>query len=139
MQKFLMKFPVGVASAIVVIAILYLTLFPHPLPDNDIQWFAGMDKVVHGIMMFGLSICLAYDFMRSDYGLLDEKPPKNVLLAILLITIVFGGIIELLQDCMDLGRSLDVIDFLADSIGGVVAFIVELLCWSRVRKWLVRY
>lgn len=136
MKKFLAGIPVGIATVVVLAAILYLTLYPNPLPDNDIPLFPGADKVVHGLMMFGLSGCAAYDYMRSRYGKGKMTPPKGMLLCLLALTILFGGVIELLQSWMDLGRSEDMLDFVADAVGAIVAFIVELLYWTRLRQWL---
>lgn len=128
--------PVGLASLVVLVAVLYLTLYPNPLPDNDIPLFPGADKVVHALMMFGLSGCVAYDYMRSRYGKGKTDPPKRMLSCLLAFTILFGGVIELLQSWMDLGRSEDIIDFVADAVGAIMAFVVELLCWTRFRQWL---
>lgn len=128
--------PVGLASLVVLVAVLYLTLYPNPLPDNDIPMFPGADKVVHALMMFGLSGCVAYDYMRSRYGHGKTEPPKGMLLCLLALTILFGGVIELLQSWMDMGRSEDILDFVADAAGAVLAFVVELLFWTRLRRWL---
>lgn len=136
MRKFLMSIPVGVASVVVVMAVLYLTLFPDPLPDNTPS-FPGLDKIVHGLMMFGVSGCVAFDYLRSRYGLGKKTPPKGILLIILVSTILFGGAIELLQAWMDQGRSEDLFDFIADSAGAISAFLVELLWWCQLRQWLL--
>lgn len=137
MRKFLNSLPIGVASALVIAAVLYLTLYPEPLPDNDVQLFPGADKVIHALMMLGVSGCVAYDCLRSRRYRDKIKPPKGLLVCLLALTILFGGVIELLQSAMGLGRSEDFMDFVADSIGALVAFIVELNCWSSLRKWLI--
>ncbi|MCM1094564.1 MAG: VanZ family protein [Lachnospiraceae bacterium] len=136
MRKLLSAMPVGLASFVVLVAVLYLTLYPNPLPENDIPLFPGADKVVHALMMFGLSGCVAYDYMRSRYGKDKMTPPKGMLLCLLALTTLFGGVIELLQSWMDVGRSEDILDFVADAAGAIVAFVVELLFWSRLRRWL---
>lgn len=136
MRKILADMPVWLATVVVLAAILYLTLYPNPLPENDIPLFPGADKLVHALMMFGLSGCVAYDYMRSRYGKGRMTPPKGMLLCLLALTILFGGVIELLQSWMDLGRSEDILDFVADAAGAIVAFVVELLFWTRLRRWL---
>ncbi len=137
MREFLAKLPIGLASGVVLAAVLYLTLYPDPLPDNDMHLFPGVDKVVHALMMLGISGCVAFDYMRSRFGIGEKTPPKSFLLCLLLATILFGGVIELLQSLMDLGRSEDMLDFIADSVGALVAFIIEMTCWSRLRTWLI--
>ncbi len=97
MRKFLNSLPVGLASVVVIAAVLYLTLYPDPLPDNDVQLFPGADKVIHALMMFGVSGCVAYDFLRSRAYRAKITLPKGLLASLLAMTILFGGVIQLLQ------------------------------------------
>ncbi len=52
-------------TAVVVLAILWLTLAPKPLPDSDVHWFEGADKVVHGCMFGGLFFVMGLDWVIS--------------------------------------------------------------------------
>lgn len=137
-QRLLNKVPRWTFTVIVVIAVLYLTLMPQPLPDNDIQWFEGADKVVHGIMMFGVMLCLSFDYFRIHYKQQD-RTPGGILSLFLILTIAFGGMIELIQDWMGLGRGKDIMDFEADTIGALVAYVIVLLNWSHLRHWILRH
>ena len=47
LTKFLISLPPCIFSVVCIIAVLYLTLVPRPLPDMDIPLFPGADKVVH--------------------------------------------------------------------------------------------
>ena len=53
--------PQFLVSGTVVAAVLYLTLAPKPLPDNDINWFKHTDKIVHAVMMAGVYLAVALD------------------------------------------------------------------------------
>ncbi len=113
--------PAGVPSALVVGLILYLTLFPRPLGDNDIQLFEGADKVVHALMFGAMSFTLALDRFMAGYRvtLLSR-------VAIFAIAVATGIMIEFAQQLMGLGRTADVADAVADIIGafaGVLIFI----------------
>lgn len=137
-KRFLDKTPRWTFSVIVIAAVLYLTLMPQPLPDNDIQWFEGADKIVHGIMMFGVMLCISFDYFRIKYKKQD-RIPVGTLSLFLIITVAFGGIIELLQDWMGMGRGKDPMDFEADTIGALVAYIIVLLNWHHLRSWFLKH
>lgn len=52
-------------TVIVIALILFLTLLPRPLGEEDFQLFEGADKVVHFIMFGGLTGTFMYDRCRS--------------------------------------------------------------------------
>ncbi len=149
---------------VVTLAILYLTLWPDPVPDHP-RLFEGADKVVHAIMFMGFYWALGVDrWVRQEVGpfrqevgpcrpdsdsvpptrrdvlpdvvpptrrdvLLDSVPPtrRDVLLdvvqsnaGILIVTAAFGGLVEVLQWWMGIGRSGDTLDFVADVAGGLI-------------------
>ena len=131
LKRIIKNSPQYIYSIIVVIAVLYLTLAPKPLPDNDIHLFEGADKVVHAIMFFGVMICLALDYIRKR-----SHVSATPLFLFCIVTIAFGGAIEFIQDWMGLGRSKDFFDFIADSIGAIVALILALYYRTRFIEWL---
>lgn len=110
--------------ALVVIAVLFLTLMPVPaevVPEVDYA-----DKVVHFIM-FGTIACIGWlDIARHRRTPLLWKQYMVIALAASLL----GGLIELLQATEYVNRSGDFCDFIADSLG---AFILPPL--FRVPLW----
>ncbi len=126
--------PSWMFTVIVVIAILYLTLVPRPLPDMDIPLFPGIDKIVHAIMMMGMMWCICLDLARSHIAA-QIRPTKKLAIAFV-ATVIFGGVIELLQGCMGLGRGEDIYDFLADAIGAFIGLITALIGWEKLVRWL---
>ncbi len=86
-------------TAVVVLAILWLTLAPKPLPDSDVHWFEGADKVVHGCMFGGLFFVMGLDWVISG-----RKLGLPVGMALAGVCVAFGGGIELVQGAMDMGR-----------------------------------
>ena len=135
LTKFLISLPPCIFSVVCILAVLYLTLVPRPLPDMDIPLFPGADKVVHAIMMMGVMLCLAFDYMRKKRNP-QEKAPLVILLLFLIATIAFGGAIELLQGLMAMGRGEDVYDFIADAAGAIIGFIITVVAWRRTLIWL---
>lgn len=123
--KFLKKLPGFSLSAVCVIAILYLTLVPKPLPDTDIQLFLHADKLIHAIMFGGLYFCLYLD--------LSIKKLSDFKIAALAV-IVFGGLIEIAQQSMGMGRGGDWLDFAADIAGVILSFIITPYIWRKLNS-----
>lgn len=133
-KKYIKRLPPFTLTAITALAILYLTLVPQPLPDNDIEWFKGADKVVHGLMMLGLTGCLGLDYIRK-HGKRELKAPVMLIVVFMLATAVFGALIEVAQGLMGLGRGEDIIDFFADCAGALIGAIISFALWQPVQRW----
>lgn len=111
--KLFCKIPVWVSSLVVVALIAYLTLVPKPFGDEDIPLFPGADKVVHFLMFGGLAWVLTLDWWRHRRMHLGMR--SVIVWAV--VSSLAGGVVELAQAGMNLGRSGDWYDLLADSLG----------------------
>jgi len=120
-----------IATALVVLCILYLTLVPRPLPDNDID-IPGLDKVVHAVMFGGLAFVAVIDLARKR-NRCYRRPTSRRLMLVSLSVALFGGAVEIAQEAMDMGRGGDIYDFLAD-VAGIVAGIF--LSRKIIMAWL---
>ena len=78
----------------------------------------GADKLVHGCMYLGLVWIGCFDIYRVS----KFTAPKLILLVC--GAIVWGGLMELLQGAMSMGRSADWYDFLANSCGAILGLIL---------------
>ncbi|MBD5352541.1 MAG: hypothetical protein HDR86_06910 [Bacteroides sp.] len=105
----LKRLPRWLLTALTVSAVLYLTLFPRPLPDSDFQFWEHTDKIVHALMMLGVYTALAIDLRRP----LTTKLRWSLFAAVA----AFGAAIELAQWAMHLGRTASTADLAADLIG----------------------
>lgn len=114
-RRILTKVPSWGLTAAVTAAILYLTLVPRPLPDNDLMLIQGMDKIAHAMMFGILTLVMALDYARRFNGFTAIAPRKLMIFAS--ISTVFGGSIEIAQLSMGLGRGGDIADLLADMAG----------------------
>ncbi len=95
---------------VVVAVILYATLVSHPLPDDTMPMIPHIDKLIHAIMMGGLTGAIAFDYQRarrSAYVL-----SSRVMLAIAAGVLIFSAIDECLQSVLTAERSGDIIDLL---------------------------
>lgn len=120
-MKYLRWIPPYQLTIAVGIVILYLTLLPKPFGEEDLPLFPGADKLAHCCMFGGLA--LTYIFERKR----DRSPLslKGALITASAATL-FGIAVEFIQDAMNLGRSGDMADALADAVG---AFAAVPLCY----------
>lgn len=111
----------------VLIAILYLTLLPKPLGEEEIHLFEGADKVVHFIMFGGLTGTAVFDRFRISRPLTIRAA-----LLVALASALLGATVEYLQYAMHMGRAgNDIYDALANTLG---AFTAVPVC--RMLRWL---
>lgn len=117
------RIPRFLTSAVVTAGVLYLTLAPRPFGSVRIPLFEGADKVVHFMMFFAMAFAYHFDFRRG------KKPVDEARLMgwIFVSLSAFGGLIELAQWKMRMGRSGDWYDLLADIAGAVYGIILAWL------------
>lgn len=122
-MKILDRIPRFLTSAVVTAGVLYLTLAPRPFGSVRIPLFEGADKVVHFMMFFAMAFADHFDFRRG------KKPVDEARLMgwIFVSLSAFGGLIELAQWKMRMGRSGDWYDLLADIAGAVYGIILAWL------------
>uniref|UniRef100_UPI004029A07A VanZ family protein n=1 Tax=Candidatus Limisoma sp. TaxID=3076476 RepID=UPI004029A07A len=122
-MKILDRIPRFLTSAVVTAGVLYLTLAPRPFGSVRIPLFEGADKVVHFMMFFAMAFAYHFDFRRG------KKPIDEARLMgwIFVSLSAFGGLIELAQWKMRMGRSGDWYDLLADIAGAVYGIILAWL------------
>lgn len=122
-MKILDKIPRFLTSAVVTAGVLYLTLAPRPFGSVRIPLFEGADKVVHFMMFLAMAFAYHFDLRRG------KKPVDEARLMgwIFVSLSAFGGLIELAQWKMRMGRSGDWYDLLADIAGAVYGIILAWL------------
>ena len=84
------------------------------LPSANWLELISFDKFVHASLFFVLNY-----LSNKDWNPLNTKVKY---FTISLICIAYGGIIELLQASMFKDRSADILDFIANSVGVIIAF-----------------
>ena len=116
--------------AIVALVIFYLTCIVNvdsiPASDRILQF----DKLAHFGMFFVLSSAIYYDYYRLHKG----KPNKfRWVLFGLIIPVIYGGLIEIVQENF-FGRSGEMMDFIADSLGSLSATVLAFIYINIKRK-----
>jgi VanZ family protein len=106
-------------SVIICIGILYVSLVRDP--GIHLPTFVGADKWVHLLMYALLGAVATYDSIRIQLS------GWRLWLVATLLPILFGGIIELVQEQWFAPRSGEWIDWLADCIGVIIGTIAILI------------
>ena len=119
-----------VPTIVVLAVITYLSLAQDPVHTRGLHLFEGADKVVHGCMYLALVVVGSYDLYRVGRFSIGGS------LGWMVAAVVWGGVMELLQGAMGLGRSADWLDFAANSCGAVVGFLLSLHVLPRLwKRW----
>jgi hypothetical protein len=119
--------PLGLKDFLPGIAWFFLVLVLICLPGDDIPsagWIgiANFDKLVHAGLFGGIVFLFCMPFKKAA---VEKQEKRSVFVRILLATIVWGLTTELIQKYFIPGRAYDLTDWLADSIGAVIAFLVS--------------
>jgi len=95
------------------------------IPGQDIPHISflellSFDKFVHAGIFFIFFILLAKGLKtQTQY----PKGQKIFLIGTLIISVAYGGLLEILQDYVFEERSADVYDFIANSFGSVMGWV----------------
>lgn len=110
------------------VAVLVLTLMPgRDVPAWPWAEKVQLDKFVHAFLFGMQSLLLG----MALAGMGKWRSRIGPLAVATVVAIVFGGVIELLQQGMGAGRHGDVLDLLADAAGAIIGY--GFLSW-RSRK-----
>lgn len=106
----------------IIIAIFVLCFIN--VPDTPLQNISLIDKWTHIILYLCLGVCIALEYFNA-YG---YSGAKKLALWVFLMPSLMGGLIEILQAyCTGGNRSGEWLDFLADTIGAAIAFVIGIL------------
>ncbi|MCM1369355.1 MAG: VanZ family protein [Candidatus Amulumruptor caecigallinarius] len=113
--------------------ILWLTLAPHPIPENNLPLFHDADKLVHALMMATLTVTAMHDLSKSRKES-TKKMTAGTFATVIICIVVFSALDEYAQSTMGIGRSGDIYDFLADLGGIITAGCGTFLIFSRKNR-----
>lgn len=121
--RFCNSIPVWTATFVILAVIAVLTL----MPSSDVPSvrIPHIDKLVHFLMFGGLSSVILMDYSRFRRHL-----GWSQWIVVASLSAAIGGLIELLQDSMEMGRGAEWNDFIADTLG---AFLLPLCFFPFLR------
>ena len=120
MLRYVRHIPPYLPTILVVVFICYASLFSDPFPEQE-RWlnFPGSDKLVHFIMYGGLTATFCFDYHRRH----AESLKLWLFVVVLTVAIVLGVGMEWLQMSMALGRTGDILDVVANSLGACLGVV----------------
>jgi len=128
LHKALDVLPRGVNTALVLAAVLYLTLFRDPVPESmKMPLFDGADKIVHALMFTALAFMALTDAGEGRRMMVRRT-------SVAALCSAFGGLTELLQHVMSLGRTAEWADFASDTAGSIIGVALAAIYLRRVRN-----
>lgn len=115
------------------IAWFFVVLVLTCMPGKDVPqigWLDGIyfDKWVHAGMFGGLTFLFCWPFYKSNFS---EQQRLHYFIKIALAASIWGLAIEFIQKYFAINRDFDLLDWAADSLGVLLAF---LLC----KKWYIK-
>ncbi len=90
------------------------------LPQDNMPNVQTNDKLSHFFAYLGLSF-LFYSYLRLKRGIDSHK--KQIITLVLSVVIIYGALDEIHQMFVP-GRSADIIDWIADSLGAVSGVLI---------------
>lgn len=115
-------------TLLTVAVICYLSFFTPP--QTELDNISNIDKLVHTCMYGGLSIIIWWEYLRKH----DTICWKRFIPISVVFPIMMSGIIELLQAYCTTNRSGEWLDFAANSLGVVLAFMAGNFVLRRIMK-----
>ena len=102
----------------------FLTLMPgKDVPDVGWLNIPNLDKLVHIILFGGLTLFFCLPYFKT--GLSFQKK-RHIFIRISLSMILWGLMIEVIQEFFVPGRGFEWLDLLADSFGAMVAYWISI-------------
>ena len=110
------------------ILVLFIILFMSIASGQKIErvnWIniPHFDKIVHLLIYMIFSLVLAYDIQKSNANI----SLRRTILIVLFSVMLYGGIMELIQEYLIKTRSGDWLDFASDTIGIIFAVLLIIL------------
>jgi len=104
-----------------IVIIITLSLLPKSSIDiGSVKLFKGTDKVVHFLMYFILMILWIFSVVRLP----KDKRVKKIFIGVV-FSVSLGLILEILQKYLEIGRTFDTFDIIAN-ISGIVFVMIFL-------------
>ncbi len=98
--------------------IVYLSFFN--VPQTELDTIPFMDKITHLCMYGGLSIVLWGEYLLR----VQPKGRRYLIASTVVFPIIMGGCIEILQSICTENRTGDWYDFLTNSLGVAIAWLI---------------
>lgn len=120
MPNILYKIPRYISTIFILVIVCSLSLMPDNDVNRHITLFKGADKIIHFCMYLALCFVFCFDYYRSN----NIKHQILILCVAALSAITIGGVIEILQNVMQMGRHGDWLDFIVNTAGVITGICI---------------
>ena len=83
----------------------------------------GLDKIVHLLMFMGFAFAILWGY-RKPYREGGSAYRRKALWLTFLVSIAYGGVTEIMQECLVPSRFGSVYDWIADVIGSALGVLI---------------
>ena len=110
-----------ILSALCGLMIFALSVIQIPQQEDPIM-IPYFDKIVHFLMYFVFSLLFLYENFHSNIE--KKKKPIKIYLVTIFLSLIIGGIIEIIQSDFTTYRSGDILDWYFDMAGSITAIAI---------------
>lgn len=110
-----------VLSALCGLMIFIVCVIQIPQQDEPIT-IPYFDKIVHFLMYFIFSLMFLYENFHSNIE--KKRKPIKIYFVTIFLSLIIGGIIEIVQSDFTTYRSGDILDWFFDMAGSISAIII---------------
>ncbi len=128
MKAFVLRYPFSIA---IILLVTFLSFFKQP--STDLDNVPGIDKLVHPCMYFVMASLLWWEFYIGQQK--TNAPMWHGWVGALLCPLVYGGVVELLQEYCTAYRGGEWLDFAANSAGVIIAAVAAMF----YRKYAIQH
>ena len=125
MKAFILRYPFSIA---IILLVTFLSFFKPP--QTELDDVPGIDKLVHTGMYFVMAGLLWLEFYRGRKK--TNAPMWHAWIGAFLCPLVYGGVVELLQEYCTEYRGSEWLDFGANSLGVILAALVGIYLLPKV-------
>ncbi|MFK5983007.1 MAG: VanZ family protein [Flavobacteriaceae bacterium] len=122
------------AKNLLLLALLYSVIITIAflMPTSNLpklEFYIPLDKIIHFFIYLLLSILwISYLNLNEVKGL-----PVSSVLIVFIVFLVYGIVIEVLQENLTTTRKADIIDVLANTFGSIIGYFVFLKVKNRIK------
>lgn len=127
MKAFILRYPLSIA---IILLVTYLSFFKPP--QTELDDVPGIDKLAHTAMYFVMAGLLWLEFYRGRRK--TNAPMWHAWVGAFFCPLIYGGLVELLQEYCTEYRGGEWLDFAANSSGVILTAILAVTLLPKLLK-----
>lgn len=124
-KRYLVFFRSYWMSGVVLLIIFGVSIYPFS-PDSNLPKFQYSDKLIHLLMYASLAFIFFYEYRKDK----QIKSGFRSFYLVLLLPVIFGGVIEILQQTCFPPRTAEWLDWISDIVGSLIGILVAKMIFN---------